>query len=434
MNTATLPTRDCDENSLRYPGWRVTAAASACVFVSFASLLVYTFGVFLKPLAKEFGWSREQVSGAFGLAALSLAAASPLLGYLLDRYPARRIIVPCLAIFGCAFASLSLMTPHLWHLYSVFIVIGIVGNGGAHLAYGRTLTTWFQARRGVAFSILLTGGALGAMVLPAVAEWLIRALGWRGAFVVLGAMVIVVGVPLGTQIRERSSPDSSAVGDGARGFSAAKALRSPSFWIIVAVLFLISISQNGAIAHLAALLTDRGVSPVNAAFAVSALGGAALLGRLGTGALLDRFFAPYVSFGLLSLAALGTFILSGAKSLPAGILGAALIGFGMGGEADVTPYLLSKYFGLKAFSLLYGITWTFYSIAGGIGPVIMGKAFDATGSYATLLRWLSLLTLCAAALMLLLPRYQSSHGQHEAILPEFQAGSAQDPQEASIQG
>jgi cyanate permease len=88
-----------------------------------------------------------------------------------------------------------------------------------------------------------------------------------------------------------------------------------------------------------------------------------------------------------------------------GMAGAALIGFGMGGEADVTPYLVAKYFGLRAFSTLYALTWTAYAIAGAIGPVIMGKAFDVTHSYQTLLSQLALLTLAAAALMLFLPRY-----------------------------
>ena len=71
------------------------------MLVSFASLLVYTFAIFLKPLAAEFGWSREAISSAFGVAALAVAACSPPLGWLLDRYPARRIILPCIAIFGC---------------------------------------------------------------------------------------------------------------------------------------------------------------------------------------------------------------------------------------------------------------------------------------------------------------------------------------------
>jgi cyanate permease len=174
----------------------------------------------------------------------------------------------------------------------------------------------------------------------------------------------------------------------------------------VGVLFAASISQNGAIAHLSALLTDRGISAANAAWAASAMGAAILAGRLITGWLLDRFFAPRVAFCLLAIASLGTLFLSGARSLQWGITGAAMIGFGMGGEADVTPYVIAKYFGLRSFSALYGFTWTAYAIAGAIGPVIMGKAFDATRSYQTLLFQLALLTLAAAVLMLFLPRYR----------------------------
>jgi MFS family permease len=102
-----------DENSPRYEGWRVAVAAAIGVFVSFASLLVDTFGIFLKPLAEEFSWSREAVSAAFRIAAITVAVCSPPLGYLLDRIHPRRIILPCLTIFGCAFASWSLLTPHL---------------------------------------------------------------------------------------------------------------------------------------------------------------------------------------------------------------------------------------------------------------------------------------------------------------------------------
>jgi len=199
------------------------------------------------------------------------------------------------------------------------------------------------------------------------------------------------------------------------------------FWIIVAVLFCCSISQNGAIAHLAALLTDRGVPPGNAALAVSTLGLATLVGRLVTGALLDRWFAPHVAFVLLVVAALGTFLLSGAHSTLTGVLSAACIGLGMGGEADVTPYLLSKYFGLRSFSTLYGFSWTAYAIAGAIGPVIMGKAFDATGSYASLLSHLAVLTLGAGLCMLLLPAY---HAGPEALRVSSLGASPEAPSQA----
>ncbi len=157
-----------DERSLRYAGWRVALAASGCVFVSFASLLVFTFSVFLKPLTREFGWSRESASLAFAIAAMTVAVCSPPLGFLLDRYPARRIMLPCIVIFVCAFASLSLLTPHLWHLYAVFFVLGAVGNGTAQLASSRAVTTWFQERRGVALARcdpMMTGGSIGVMSL-----------------------------------------------------------------------------------------------------------------------------------------------------------------------------------------------------------------------------------------------------------------------------
>jgi MFS family permease len=396
-----------NEHSIRYPGWRVALASSTCVLVSFASLLVYTFAIFLKPLSAEFGWSREAVSLAFGVAALAVAACSPPLGWLLDRYPARRIILPCLTIFGCAFASLSLLTRHLWQLYATFLILGIVGNGTAHLAYSRVLTTWFRERRGVAFSILLGGGAVGAIILPPIAEALIHAVGWRASFAILGGGVLVIGLPCGSRIRARPHSTHSAAIPAA-GAAVREALRSQVFWIIVAELFMISVSQNGAITHLSALLTDRGISAGRAAWAVSAMGGAILAGRLSTGWLLDRYFAPRVAACLFALSALGTFLLAGARSLPAGVEAAALIGFGMGGEGDVTPYLLSRYFGLKSFSTLYGFTWTAYAIAGAVGPIVMGRAFDVTGSYSALLMVLAAVTLVAGSLMLLLPRYPAS--------------------------
>jgi predicted MFS family arabinose efflux permease len=237
---------------------------------------------------------------------------------------------------------------------------------------------------------------------------LVRELGWRGAFVALGGMTLVVGVPTVARfVRERPLPHA-VTGQLHPGATVREAMASRVFWILVIVLFCSSIAQNGAITHISALLTDRGASARGGALALSAMGAASLMGRLLTGWLLDRFFAARVSFVLLAIAALGTFLLSGAQSLTMGVLAAALIGFGMGGEADVTPYLLSRYFGLRSFSVLYGLTWTFYAVAGALGPVLMGKAFDVTGSYEALLVRLALATLAVAALMLCLPAYQRS--------------------------
>ncbi len=394
------------EDSWRYPGWKVAAASAAGVFVSFSSLLVFTFGIFLKPVAEEFGWSREAVSLAFGVAALSVAACSPGLGWLLDRFGPKRVILPCMAVFGCTFASLSLLGPRIWQLYATFLVFGMVGNGTAQLAYSRAVSSWFVRRRGFALAVLMTGSAVGAMIWPAVAQALIGRFGWRGASVLLGAIVLGFGLPVVASFVRESPRTRHGVRLPVTGSSVVEGLRSRPFWILIAVLFLTSLGQNGAIIHLSSLLTDRGVSARGGALALSAMGGAAVLGRLLAGRLLDLYFAPRVAFCLLGLAALGAFILSSAHSLIAGAVAASLIGVGMGGEAGITPYLLSRYFGLRSFSALYGLTWTAYAIAGAIGPVLMGRAFDATGSYTLFLTWLAALMLLAASLMLFLPAYR----------------------------
>jgi cyanate permease len=170
-------------------------------------------------------------------------------------------------------------------------------------------------------------------------------------------------------------------------------------------LFLGSISVNGAITHLSPLLTDRGLSLERAAFVASSLGFASFAGRLVTGALLDRFAGQRVAFLITLATAAGILILASAASMFTAILAASLIGLGMGAEADITPYLLTRYFGLRSFSTLYGFSWTAYAVAGALGPWLMGRAFDLTGSYSRLLATLSGAVLLAAIAFLLLPAY-----------------------------
>jgi predicted MFS family arabinose efflux permease len=374
--------------------------------VSFGSMLVFTFSIFLKPLTATFGWTRESVSAAFGVAALSVAVCSPPLGLLLDRFGPRRVILPCMAVFGLAYASLGLMTQSLAHLYATFAVIGIVGNGTTQMGYSRAIATWFDRRRGLALALVMAGVGTGAMIFPPLAQRLIDTHGWRAAYFLLGSLILLFGIPLTALfVRERPALHASSASARLPGATTAQGVRSRPFWIIIATLFLASIAVNGAITHLSPLLTDRGIAPATAALASSILGFASFCGRLLTGPLLDRFFGPRVSIALLVLVAGGILLLATASSPALGFLAAALIGFGLGGEADVTPYLLTRYFGLRSFSTLYGLSWTAYAIAGAIGPVVMGRAFDLTGSYALLLASLSMATLLAAALLFLLPRY-----------------------------
>jgi predicted MFS family arabinose efflux permease len=310
-----------------------------------------------------------------------------------------------MAVYAFAFASLSQLAPSIWQLYATFVVLGIVGNGTTQMGYSRAVSTWFYENRGLALALVMAGTGVGGVVLPPLAQSLITNYGWRAAYAALGVLVIIVGTPLtAVFVRERTHAESGTI-PMRRGMRVAEGLRSRAFWIIVATLFLGSITINGAITHLSALLTDRGISSGQAAAALSILGAFSFCGRIVTGHLLDRYFGPRVSFVLMLGVAAGIATLARASSVIGAFAAAALIGFGLGAEADITPYLLTRYFGLRSFSTLYGFTWTAYAIAGAIGPVIMGKAFDVTGSYGPLLSLLAIGMFVSAGLNLLLPRY-----------------------------
>jgi MFS family permease len=400
---------DLTEFNLGYHGWRVVLAACLGVMAGFGSLFVYTFTVFVKPLSTQFGWNRESISLGFGLAAVTLGVVSPLLGRWIDRFGPRRIILPCMTVYCCAIISLAFLRSQLWQFYVTCIVLGLVGNGAAHLAYSRSISTWFQKRLGTALAFVMVGAGLGALILPVVAQAIISRSGWRAAYFSLGCLALLLGLPLSWRyIFERGETRRETAPVSHSGKTWQQGLRSFAFWIIVAILFVSSISMNGAITQVSALLTDRGITPGDAALCVSIIGGSSVLGRLGAGWLLDRFFGARVALVVNLITAAGIFLLAYASSFPAGCLAAALIGLGAGGEAAITPYLLTRYFGLRSFSTLYGLTWTFYAAAGAIGPVILGRAFDLTGSYTSLLVVLAVALAIAAAMNLLLPKYSSS--------------------------
>jgi len=386
----------------------VALAACFGVMAGFGSLFVYTFAAFVKPLGAEFGWSREVVSRGFGFAAITLGACSPLLGRWIDRYGPRRIILPCMTVFGCGVASLALLRSQVWQFYVTCIVLGAVGNGAAHLAYSRSISTWFQRRLGMALAFVMVGAGLGAMILPVVAQTIITHSGWRAAYLSLGCIALLLGLPLSWRyVRERGPVENPAALVEHSGKTWQQGLQSLPFWIVVAVLCVSSISMNGAITQMSALLTDRGITAKQAALCASMLGGSSLLGRVVVGWLLDRFFGARVALLVNLVTAAGVFLLARANSFSAGCAAAALIGVGAGGEAAITPYLLTRYFGLRSFSTLYGLTWSFYAASAAVGPVILGRAFDSTGSYSSLLVALAAALAAAAAMNLLLPRYST---------------------------
>ncbi len=402
---AGLQTNSHSESSPRYAGWKVVAAAFLGVMVGFAGMVPFTFSLFLDPLHAAFDWKRETISRAFGIAALTVAFVSPLIGHLLDRVPPRRVILPCIAVFSAAMASLSLLHGALPQYYGTYFVLGIVGNGTAQLAYSRAVLTWFRQRRGLAIALMLTGSGTGSVLLPMLTQHVLAANGWRAAYAVLG-IAALAGLPL-TALFVRNQPASgSQLTSVAAEPSPATLSGSRRIFLLIALpTLLVALSMNALIAHLSALLTSRGISAASAAITLSVYGASAIAGRLLTGFLLDRLPAPAVSCAVLAIAAAGVFVEAYARTAAAGWAGALLMGAGSGSEADVVPYMIATYFGRRRFSTLYGLTWTAYAVGGAIGPVFLGRAFDHSGTYATsAIVALGVPCAVAAAMQLLLPR------------------------------
>jgi predicted MFS family arabinose efflux permease len=375
---ASFPLKE-EESSIHYTGWHVAAAAFVGVMVSFAPIVPYTFSLFLNPLHAAFGWQREAISGTFALAAITVALVSPGIGVLLDRFPPRRIILPSIMIFALALASLSRLGPNIQRFYLTYFVLGLVANGTAQFAYTRTILTWFNRRRGIALALLLTGSGVGSILIPPLTQWVIDHHGWRNAYLLLGGIALL-GLPLtALLVRNRSVPQVDK--NQMSGATVGSALRTAPFWILAFIIMLSAFGENGLVTNLAAMLTEHGVTVQAAALALSVRGGAGIIGRLFTGVMIDRFPAQRIQTGILLLSAAGTLILAFSGTSAMSLLGAALLGIGLGSEADVAPYLLARYFGRKHFSVLYGLTWTAYAIGGATGPMVIGHLYDRAGSY-----------------------------------------------------
>jgi MFS family permease len=286
--------------------------------------------------------------------------------------------------------------------------------------YYKVISNWFDKRRGLALGLTMAGAGLGFFVMPALSYALISNLGWRMAYVVIGISVVVVTIPVvALFLRETPQsmglmPDGEQVSEEIKttvrersGLTGKEAMHSATFWVMCASLFLVSLALNGCLIHLVPLLTDRGVSPQTAALSASVLGGATLLGRLGTGYLLDKFFAATVAMFFFSLGALGVLMLWTGVGGWLSFLVAILLGLGIGAEGDIMPYLVGRYFGLKSFGEIYAYVLAIYTLGAVVGPIVMGVGFDSTGSYDIVLIPFLMLTLVGALLLTRLGPYVS---------------------------
>lgn len=198
------------------------------------------------------------------------------------------------------------------------------------------------------------------------------------------------------------------------GLNSREACHTATFWLLVGAAFLVAASFAGCLIHLVPLLTDRGVSAQSAAVTTSVGFGGALLGRAGTGYLLDRFFAPHLAVFFFCGSALGIVLLWSGVVGGLAFVAAMLIGLGQGAEFDILPYAISRYFGLRAFGEIYGYTFATVTLGAAVGPLVMGMSFDATGSYSLALISFAVAAFTAAGLMTQLGPYQVWEATAEA--------------------
>jgi MFS family permease len=375
-------------------GWWVALIAALGLFLNTGTIVVFSFGVFAKAMGQEFHSGRGKISLAFTVHNLTAALFVPLAGRLVDRYGARRVLLPFTALLGLILVSSRLVSEGIWQLYLFYFALGLVSGGAGAMSYTDVITHWFDRHRGLALSVMMLGMGAGAVVMPSLAQKLVATFGWRAAYSIFGFAVLLIPLPmLAAFLKERPEnmgllPDGAAEGRGSTpmavneiGLTLREATKTSAFWIIACVLFLITASVHACFIHLPALLTDRGSTAQLAAFASSLLGVGLFLGRVGCGYLLDHFFAPRVAGVLFSAVAIGIAFLALGHSVSSALIAAPLVGLGLGAEVDIVAYVTSRYFGLRSYGAIFGSIWAVFGVSGGLGAYLMGIGFDKAGSY-----------------------------------------------------
>jgi len=390
----TQPTRDF------YYGWWIVGASFSILLITVGTAL-YAPPVFLVPLQEQFGWSRAAIAGGASVGALTAGALSPLVGVWIDRYGSRKVMTTGALVMGCAFCLLSGMRS-LWQLYAINVIAAIGVSCVAWLPNQTLISNWFNRKRGLAMGIALAGIGFGGFVMPRLANFLIEGFGWRVAYGVLGALVllIVVSVTLavvrgrpedmgllsdGESVAAAAQPGAPMPGTledpGTTGLSLPESLRTGALWILSLGHLLWTFGSMSIIAHLPAFLGDRGFESHAAAGVLSFAIGFSVIGRVSFGFLADRFTKRRIlswAFVLQALAVLCLFRVQWSGALPGFVV---LFGLGLGGGAVLIPLLVGECFGLRAFGKVLGVVMIAATLGGAAGPVVTGHIFDVTGSY-----------------------------------------------------
>ena len=412
MNSQVWATTGGDSRESRQ-GWMVVLAAMIGVAVGLSPIPFYTIGMFAPELSREFGWTFASMMGSIAVQSAVVMVAGPVAGFAVDRYGARPVALISLFLFGLCFMSLSLNNGSLVLFYGQWVIMSIFGAGTLSATWTRVVNAWFDRNRGLALGIASTGTGLTGFLIKPFAAWLIADFGWRTAFVAIGALPIVIGIPAvlalfrekpGEPVVSASQVESAPTVE--HGMTLTEALRSARFWLLAAAFFLIAFALTAPTPNMENILKSFRFDLADIGRITASFGLAVIAGRIIGGWLLDRFWAPGCAFFVLLIPAIGSWILAGdALSGGAALAAILFIGFGAGFEFDLLAFLINRYFGQRNYGVIYGCFYTVIAFGGGLGPVVYGYAFDSTGTYGVALLSGVACLLVGGALLLLLGPY-----------------------------
>ena len=360
------------------------------------ALASLNLGLFIKPMGDELGISRAEFGWAGSVRSIAGAATSPWMGRLVDRHGARWLLAGTTFIAGLAVMALAWIDAG-WQLIALIGLMGLVGVLGPNqLTTTVPVLKWFVAKRSRAVAILSIGAPLGAMLFLPLTQYFIDDFGWRVAWLLLGAIAIVVIVPASLKYLRREPEDMGLLPDGRVASSSGpgdldgikeyswttkQALRHRSFWQLAMVFSVVMFALGTMALHRLPAFVERGIDPTWVAWAVAFDATLASISTLILGALGSRVPVRYLGGAGLALMGLSAWVLLVGRTAEEMFLSMGLFGFGIGGLLYMQNIIWADYFGRAHVGAIRGLVNPITMLVSATGAPIAGYVFDITGSY-----------------------------------------------------